>query len=324
MEGPNFHNKIVLVTGGAGFIGSHVIDRALQLGAEKVVAVDNFVSGVKANVAHLKTEERFELIDGDITDYKFIEPHVEQADYIINEAASKMVVSLKNPEIDLKTNIVGAYNIFQASRNASNSQRIVHASTGSVFGSTGQVMTEKTFPEPNSFYGVSKLAGEKYALFFAKEFGMPISVIRYVHVYGPRQDFSGEAGVVSIFIARVLKNEPPIIFSGGKQVRCFTYVDDQVDATLMLTDKNSAIGQDYTVSSKARITIEELAHIIIEKYGPADLKPFYGEIRYGENPYPVFDTKKIEDLGWHAKTPFEDGLERTKQWVEANLKLGGK
>jgi UDP-glucose 4-epimerase len=155
---------------------------------------------------------------------------------------------------------------------------------------------------------------------FAKEHGLKASVIRYFHVFGPRQDYSGEAGVVSIFLSRVLQNKAPIIFSGGTQVRCFTYINDDVDATLLLATSNNAIGEAYNVASKTRITINELANLIIEKYGKEGLKPVMGDKRVGENVKPIPDTSKIEALGFSEKVSFEEGLHRTKQWVEEDLK----
>jgi UDP-glucose 4-epimerase len=177
-------------------------------------------------------------------------------------------------------------------------------------------MPENHAKNPSTIYGISKLAGEKYCMHFAKEFGLKVSVLRYFHVYGPRQDYSGEAGVVSIFLSRVLNKKPPVIFSGGNQIRCFTYVADDVDATLLLAKEKKAIGEDYNVASKARVSINELAGMAIDKYAEdKSMKPIYGKARSGENMKPIPDTAKIEALGFKAKLSFEKGLELTKKWV---------
>lgn len=305
-------NRIVLVTGGAGFIGSHIVDRALELGAEKVIAFDN--SSSKKNIKHLEDNPRFEVINSSITDYNTIKPLIQSSDYVFHEAASKMVISLEKPRIDLQTNIIGTFNILEAARDTDT--RIIHASTGSVFGSSEIPMKENHKKSPTTLYGISKLAAEKYCLFYAKEFGIKASVIRYFHVYGSRQDYSGEAGVVSIFLSRVLNNKPPIIFSGGNQIRCFTYISDDVDATLLLAKEKSAIGEDFNVASRTRMTINQLAKIIIQRYAKdKSMKSIMGKMRQGENMKPIPDTTKIEKLGFKAKVSFEEGLEKTKEWV---------
>jgi UDP-glucose 4-epimerase len=315
----SFKNKTVLVTGGCGFIGSHIVDRALQLGAKNVFAIDNLVSGSIGNISHLRNEKRFEFIKGDVRNYKKIFPYIKKSDYIFHEAASKLVVSLKKPRIDLETNIIGMFNILEAARLSNKYVRIIYASTGSVLGSCNKPMKENHKKNPTTLYGISKGAAENYCLHYCREFKIPVSVLRYFHVYGPRQDYKGEAGVVSIFLSRVLKDFPPIIFGTGDQVRCFTYVEDVVNATFLLAKKRETIGEIYNVASKARIKVKELALTVTEKYGHKYLKPEFGPARLGENMRPVPDTKKIEKLGFKAKTNFEEGLEKTKVWVKRQI-----
>jgi len=315
-------NKVVLVTGGAGFIGSHLVDKCLAEGAEKVVALDNFAAGNRINLAHLKDEPRFELKDGDVQDFEVVKPLVEGSDVILHEAASKLVASLKNPRVDLGTNIIGTFNILEAARNAD--PQIIHASTGSVLGSSDEDMLEDAPTNPTTLYGISKLAGEKYCTFYAKEFGVNASVLRYFHVFGPRQDYSGEAGVINIFLSKVLQGKPPVIYSGGTQIRCFTYISDDVDANfLLLQNKGKVKGEIYNVASRTRMSVNELADTIIKKYATKPLEPEQGETRQGENYRPVPDTKKVEKLGFKEKVSFEDGLEKTKQWIEKDLRAKG-
>lgn len=315
------NNKIVLVTGGAGFIGSHIVDRCLAEGAEKVISFDNLIGGKLENHSHIENNPRFQFVNGDIKDYEKIKEYVEQADVIFNEAASKLVVSLKNPFIDLQTNIVGNFNILEILRKSSNNPRIIHASTGSVFGSADKPFKENDAKNPSTTYGISKLAAENYFKFYHKEYGVKSTVIRYFHVFGPRQDYSGEAGVISIFVSRVLNGKPPIIFSGGNQIRCFTYVNDDVEANMLLLKNKSSIGQDYNVASKTRMSINELASIIISKYAKdKHMKPIEGEARMGENLKPIPDTSRIEDLGFKERLSFEEGLELTKEWIEEDIK----
>lgn len=312
-----FRNKIILITGAAGFIGSHLVDKCLEKGAEKVIGVDNFSGGIMKNLKHLKNEERFKLIRGDVRNFDLIKPLVQKSDYVFHEAVSKLINSFKNPRIDLETNIIGTFNILESAKESD--VRIVHASTGSVFGSSKKLMDENHPKNPTTLYGISKLAGEKYCLHYAREFGTKVSVIRYFHVYGPRQDYLSEAGVVSIFLYRVLKNKPLIVY-GGDQIRCFTYVVDDIDATLLLAKKNKTIGEDYNVASKVRISIKDLAELIIRKYGTGEIRPIFKEMRRGENLRPTPNTKKIERLGFKTKVSFDEGLEKTRQWIIEDMK----
>jgi len=318
-----FKNKVVLVTGGTGFIGSHIVDKCLKLGAEKVIAFDNLCGSTLDNVAHImdnkELKKRFQFIKGDITNLNEIKPAVQEADIIFDEAASKLVVSLKNPRLDMMTNVMGTFNVLDSAQQSD--KRIIHASTGSVLGSSDKPMREDDNPRPTTTYGISKLAGEKYCMFFAKEYGVKVSALRYFHVFGPRQDYAGEAGVINIFLSKVLTGKPPIIFSGGTQVRCFTYVEDDVNANFLLLNNKSTIGQVYNVAAKTRMSINELAEIIIKKYAKdKKMKTIQGENRMGENFKPIPDTSKIEALGFKESISFEQGLELTKTWIEQDLK----
>ena len=313
-----FKNKVVLVTGGAGFIGSHIVEKVLELDAEKVIVLDNLIFGSLSKIQHMMDDKRFEFVQGDVTDSGLIKSLVEKSDFVFHEAASKFVFCLKNPRIDLKTNIIGAFNILEAAKNSN--VRIIHASTASVLGSSDKPMKEEHPRNPTSTYGISKSAAEMYCLHYAKEMGVKVSVLRYFHVFGPRQDHDGEAGVVSIFLGKVLKGEPPIIYGSGEQIRCFTYVSDDVNANFILAKNKSTIGEVYNVASKTRMSVNELANIIIDRYGVKGMKPSYASARIGENLRPIPDTSKIEKLGFKEKISFEEGLEKTKKWVEEDLK----
>lgn len=313
-------NKVVLVTGGAGFIGSHIVDRCLNEGAEKVISFDNLMGGREENHKHIKDEPRFQFVRGDIRDYTQIKPYVEQSDVIFNEAASKLVVSLKEPLVDVETNVIGNFNILEILRKSSNDARIIHASTGSVFGSSEKPFREEDPKNPSTIYGISKLAAEKYFNFYYKNYGIKSTILRYFHVFGPRQDYSGEAGVISIFLSRVLKGLSPQVCSPGTQIRCFTYVADDVEANFLVYKNRNSIGQDYNIASKTRISVIDLANIIIQKYGKKTIRPEIIPPRMGENLKPVPDTTRIEKIGFKESVTFEEGLELTKKWIERDLK----
>ena len=170
--------------------------------------------------------------------------------------------------------------------------------------------------------GFSKLAAEKYCQFYAKELGVKVSILRYFHVFGPRQDYRGEAGVINIFLSRVLKGEAPTIFGTGEQIRCFTYVEDVVAANLLLASNDDTVGEVYNVASKTRISVKDLADLLISKYGNGyngSLKPQFGPARIGENLKPIPHTSKIESLGFLESVSFEEGLDNTKSWIENDV-----
>lgn len=312
-------NKTVLVTGGAGFIGSNLSGRLLKDGVKRLIILDNLIAGKKENIEEFRGDKRLELVVGDIRDFGLVKKLVKESDAVFNLAASKLVVSLENPRIDLETNIVGTFNILEASREKAGI-RIVHASTGSVLGSSDQPMREDHYPNPTTLYGISKLAAEKYCLFYAKEFNVRVSVIRYFHVFGPRQDYAGASGVVNIFLSRVFHNKPPVIFGTGEQIRCLTYVEDDINATLLIAGRDDAVAQIYNVASETRISVKELAEMVIRKYGPQGMKPEFGPARQGENLRPIPDTAKIERLGFKPAFTFEEGLQRTKLWIWEDIK----
>jgi len=306
--------KKILITGGAGFIGSHLAEKILwTLQPASVLVFDNFCASRHTNIEHLLADDRFELVTGDIRDYDVLEPLMERCEIVFHLAASKLVVSAQRPRLDLETNIIGVFNILQLARKYN--RHLLYTSTGSVLGSSDIPMDEEYSCNPTTLYGISKLTAEKYCKFFHREYGLPVTILRYFHVFGPRQDYSGGAGVVSIFLSRVLDNQPTVVYGSGEQVRCFTFVEDAVDATLMVMEKEETVGELYNVASDKRVPVKQLARIIIEKYGRPGMQIEYGPARPGENLKPIPDTRKIEKLGWRAKISFEQGLEKTRQWI---------
>lgn len=317
----------VLVTGAAGFIGSHLIDALLARGAAGIVGLDNLVAGRMENLTHLAQEKRFRFVWGDVQDAGLVEREVGEADVVFHLAASKLVVSRDNPRVDLGTNIVGSFNVFEAAKIAlskGRKVRVVHASTGSTLGSSEKPMREDHEKRPTTLYGISKGSAEEYGLFFQREFGVPVSIVRYFHVYGPRQDYDGAAGVINIFLGRILTGQAPLIHGSGEQIRCFTFVGDDVAATMHLATDPRAEGEIFHVASTVRISIKDLAELLIKRYAKSSLAPIYDEARPGEAMRPVPDTSKITALGFHVQTPFEEGLDKTCEWVRQDLVARGR
>jgi nucleoside-diphosphate-sugar epimerase len=311
--------KNVVVTGGCGFIGSNLCAALVRAGA-RVTAVDNFVAGKKENVKGLLAHRTFKVVKADVRFYRDVQKFVKGADIVFHLAASKLIVSRDNPRVDLETNIVGTFNILEAARQQKRKIRIIHASTGSVLGSSNAPMKEDHPTNPTTLYGISKLTAERYCKFYAREFGLDVRVIRYFHVFGPHQDYRGKAGVINIFLYRVLSGKQPLIYGSGRQIRCFTFVEDDVRATMLLACKEGLKGEVFNVASPVRMSVKDLADFIIARYAHTRLTPKFLPARPGENMYPVPDTKKIEALGFKTHASFEEGVEKTKVWIAHDIK----
>jgi nucleoside-diphosphate-sugar epimerase len=239
-----------VVTGGAGFIGSHLVD-ALVARGDDVIVVDNLVSGDMANLAHLRTHPRLTLVEDDVTDWA--NPvNLDGVDTVYHQAASKMAVCRDDPELDLRVNALATLRLLTAAREAS-VRKFVHASTGSVLDG-----------RPVSYYGASKLAGECYVRIFADD--LDTTILRYYHVIGPRQNATDDTGgVAAICARRARQGLPLIVYGDGEQERSFTSVFDVVEANLMVTERPQTKGQTYNCASGIRVTVNELA----EHFGAA-------------------------------------------------------
>jgi UDP-glucose 4-epimerase len=316
-----------LVTGGAGFIGSHVDDELINRGTE-VVSIDNYLSGSRANNEHLLEHVFFHGRETDVCDYPALEELFKYKwmngpiEAIFHQAASKKTICLADPRRDLDINAKGTFNLLELARKY-DVKKFVHASTGSVYGE-GYVFpqTEEHPLMPTSYYGVSKLAGEKYVRAFGHLYGMDTTVLRYFHVYGGRQNWTDTGGVVPIFIRRMLNKEPVTIFGDGGQQRSFTYVQDVVNANMMVCDRPDSKGQAYNCASGINVTIKELATRI------ASMLKIEPNIQYkdwavGDIKVFQIDNTKIKRLGFEFKTSFDAGLRNTVRWM-INAKAQGR
>ena len=252
--------KRYVVTGGAGFIGSHLCQALIERG-DYVTCVDNFVAGQHRNIEPIASNRRFELVDADILDWAQT-ADLSGVDCVFHQAASKSVVCRNDPERDLMVNAMGTLRLLMAAT-AAGVPRFVHASTGSVYGPTFAAQDEWSPRNPSSFYGVSKLAGEGYCRMLADGFDSMV-ILRYFHVIGPRQ--SG-LGVVPTFIRNCMDGEPVTINGTGEQVRSFTSVHDVVKANLIGAEEHEPGCHFYNVASGVHVTIQELAEYVIEQMG---------------------------------------------------------
>jgi len=305
--------KSALVTGGAGFIGSHICEELLRQG-RRVVCLDNFVAGKQENIAGFLRNPNFTLVNADITNLPAILPAFDGIDVVFHNAASKCTVCRVDPQRDLMVNAWGTWNVYEASRKAG-VKKVVHASTGSVYGEAQYFPQDEKHPyNPVSFYGVSKLAGERYSNAFRDYYGMDISIVRYFHVYGPRQESSDVGGVMPIFIRRAWEGEPLIIFGDGSQLRSFTYVLDDVFANFAIANSERSNGEAYNSASGIRVTIRQLAEKVLRIMNRQDLPIIHKDWRAGDIKVFNVSSDKLKTLGFDFETSFDEGLAATIEW----------
>ena len=259
----------VVVTGGAGFVGSHLCEALVDLGAD-VICLDDLSAGKESNVALFRGRNNFRFAELDIcADDAAMKEIFERVDTVFHNAASKKNICLDNPQRDLEVNAGGALNLLRHAM-AAGVRKFVHASTGSVYGEPQIFPTTEDHPlAPVSYYGVSKLAGERYVDVFRHLYGLDTTILRYFHVYGPRQESNEFGGVVSIFLRRISEGQNPVVFGHGEQVRSFTCVKDLVTANIAAATDPAATGQAYNVASGIRVTINDLATGMLEILDPA-------------------------------------------------------
>lgn len=309
-----------LVTGGAGFIGSHICEELIKQD-KHVVCMDNFVNGKLNNIRHLLDNSKFSLVVGDITKILEIPSLLDtftNIDVVFHEACSKCTVCRIDPELDMRVNAWGSYNVFEAAR-LKGVKKVVHASTGSVYGEPHVFPETEDHPlNPCSFYGISKLAGEKYLAAFDEYYNLNYTILRYFHVYGSRQDNSEYGGVIPIFIRNILNQEPIKIYGDGTQQRSFTYVKDVVAANFVAANNPATDKETYHVASGIQVTITDLAEMIREVMGVPEHPIEYHDWRKGDIKNFDISNEKIRGVEPLLFTnTFKEGLRETIDWYVA-------
>lgn len=308
----NLDGKKVLVTGGAGFVGANLVERAVSAGAT-VFVLDDLFTGSLDNI---KKGTRFEFVEGSVCDYDLVSRLVQEVEYVAHLAARNIIVSTKNPRNDYEVNIGGTLNVLMAAREHGIRQ-MVYTSSASIYGNPKIIpILEDERPHTFSPYSVSKLAGENYCNAFYETYGVPATVVRYSNVYGPKQDPSNPyCGVVSKFMEAVENDEPPQIHGDGMQTRDFTYVDDAVDATLLAMTSPKAEGVAFNLGTGMECRIIELARIIARLMGK-DIEPVHIDRRDIDNiRRRVLNIERIRtSLRWQPQVGLEEGLRRTVEW----------
>jgi UDP-glucose 4-epimerase len=300
----------VLVTGGAGFIGSHIVRRMLDLEHE-VVVLDNFSTGRRSNLEAILSD--IDLVEGDVGRLEHVEQAVAGCDAVFHEAALPSVPrSIADPLSSHQANATGTLNVLVAARDAG-AHRVVIASSSSVYGSVPDLPKRESMPTlPMSPYAVSKLAAESYCRSWFDLYGLETVALRYFNVFGPRQDpTSAYAAVVPRFIAAYAAGEPPVIFGDGEQSRDFTYIDNVVDANMGALESPAAPGRIYNIACNERITLNKLVGDLGELMGatvrPVHAAPRPGEVRHSQA---AIDAAR-EDLGYEPRISLREGLRQT-------------
>jgi UDP-glucose 4-epimerase len=305
-----------LVTGGAGFIGSHLVDELVADGW-RVTVVDNLSTGHRRNIAHL--EDRIDFIEGDIRDAALMDQAIRRCEVVFHQAAVVSVSqSVEDPAHSCEVNDLGTVRVLDASRRAG-VRRVVLASSSAVYGDDPQLpKTEDMAPKPLSPYAVQKLTGECYAAVFGGLYGLETVCLRYFNVFGPRQDPSSPySGVISIFMTRAADGQPPTIYGDGGQTRDFVYVKDVVRANLAAANAAVAAGRVFNVGSGASIRISDLWAMIGELSG-VQLDPVLAPPRPGDIRDSVSDIGVIGDLlGYRPQVTLRAGLEQTLAWYRS-------
>ncbi|MBC7251104.1 MAG: SDR family oxidoreductase [Anaerolineae bacterium] len=302
-----------LVTGGAGFIGSHIVAELVRRG-ERVRVFDNFSTGKEENLAAVLQD--IEVVRGDLRDLEAVRRAVNGVDYVLHQGALPSVIrSVDNPLDSNACNVVGTLNLLIAARDAS-VRRVVYASSSSVYGDSPTLpKREDMRPAPKSPYAVSKLAGEHYCQAFTEVYGLETVCLRYFNVFGPHQDPSSQyAAVIPLFIAALLRGEPPIVYGDGQQSRDFTYVANNVQANLLAATAPGVAGQVFNIACGKRYTLLELLAILKEILH-TDITPTHTDPRPGDVRHSLADiTKAQQALGYRVEVSFEEGLRRTVAW----------
>lgn len=309
------------ITGGAGFIGSHLLEYLISHKAGKIVVLDDLSSGSKDNLKLAENYKGFEFIQGDICDINTCGKALTNVDFVMHQAALCSVPrSLANPVATNEVNVSGFLNILMAAKKAG-VKRLVYASSSSVYGDSQKLPKNEADPvSPLSPYAVSKYTNELYASVFARNFGMNIIGLRYFNIFGPRQSPGGPyAAAIPLFVSALLENRSPVIFGDGNQTRDFTFVENVVQANIKaLFSSAEANGNVFNIACGERTSINQLFNMLSKSAG-ATVKPEYKPYRTGDVKDSFADiTKATSLLGYTPEVNFSKGIETTWKWFKEN------
>lgn len=310
--------SLYLVTGGAGFIGSNIVEELVRKSA-RVRVVDNLSTGRRENLDGFR--DKIEFLELDICDIEDLKAAMRGVEFVLHQAALPSVPrSIEDPVLSHNANLTGTLNVLWAAKQA-NVKRVVYAASSSAYGDS-QVLSkrEDLQVKPISPYGLMKYVGEEYCRLFMELYGLETVSLRYFNVFGPRQDPSSPySGVLSRFITRMLSGSSPIIFGDGEQSRDFTYVSNVVHGNLLACHAKGVAGRVYNLACGARITLNEVVSCL-NKILETELLPTHNPPRVGDIRHSLADvTLALRDLNYRPQVDFETGLGMTVEWYRKNF-----
>ena len=319
----------ILVTGGAGFIGSNLCEVLLKMG-HNVICLDNFSTGKHENIKPFLSNPNFKLIEGDIRNFEHCREAVEGVDYVLHEAALGSVPrSIKDPITTNDVNIGGFVNMLVAARDAK-VKRFIYAASSSTYGDSKTLpKVEEVIGKPLSPYAVTKYVNELYADVFSKIYGMECIGLRYFNVFGRRQDPNGAyAAVIPLFVKQLINHQSPVINGDGEYSRDFTYIDNVIQMNLLAIETTNvkAVNAVYNTAYGERTTIKELVQYLKEylsEFDPkiASIAVIYGPVRLGDVPHSLASVNKAKELlGYDPEFSMKDGLKEAVKWYWNNLR----
>lgn len=307
----------MLITGGAGFIGSYLCEKYTEE-EHIVLCLDNFLSGNLLNIRHLLGYRNFKLIKGDIRDFDLLERIVRDVDVVFHLAAQIHVDrSYVEPRLTYEINVMGTQNVLEVAR-IYDVKKVIHSSTSEVYGSAQYVPIDEKHPlDAPHPYGASKIAADRMCNAYIQTYGMDISIPRFFNIFGPRQRDIGYGGVISIFTRRVLNNMPPVIYGDGLQTRDYTYVEDAARAFDLILNHKSKL-EPINIGTGKEVSIIDLANLIIELCGKkGKIKPVHVAPRIGEVKKLIADARKAKKiLRWEPRYGLKEGLKAFIQWYK--------
>ena len=308
-------SKKAVVTGGAGFIGSHITEELLEKGYQ-VIILDNLTTGSLLNIEPMLRSKNVEFVQGSITNLAALRKAFSGADYVFHQAAVPSVPrSVKDPKTSHNVNATGTLNVLLAARD-NGVKKVVYASSSSIYGDTPTLpKVEDMTPNPISPYAISKLTGEYYCQVYQKIYGLKTVSLRYFNVYGPRQNPNSQyAAVIPLFINLSLEGKSPVIFGDGEQSRDFTFVKDVAEANILAAESEAS--GIYNIGNYQSITINDLVTLIIKMIGNQSIKPIYKDVRTGDILHSLADNTKAKSFGFRTRYSLEDGLAEVIKYLK--------
>jgi UDP-glucose 4-epimerase len=313
-------DKRVVVTGGAGFIGSHLVD-ALATKCGELVVLDDLSVGKLSNIAHHTSKQNFQFVRADVRDLQSLRTVFQPGDVVFHLAVECLRVALFDPIRAHRVNATGSLNVCIAAHE-NGAERLIYVSSSEVYGTAETIPMDETHPlRPTTTYGADKAAGELTALAFWRTYGFPVIVVRPFNAYGPREHVDGPSGeVIPRFVERAMNGQRPIIFGDGSQTRDFTWVVDTARGILEAGQCDELIGQEVNIARGEEVSINDLARLVIDATGQSGLEPEYRPAREGDVKRHLAGTRKAKELlGFASTVAIEQGISNYVRWIGATV-----